>query len=84
MVKRLIMMCCLNFTDEYSLQASISQTMATQSFFHSNFPSTEVKEQMLKNTSELLAHQCCHLLMANNSGDITFHSTLTHLRHAKQ
>lgn len=42
---------CLKPTDEYSLQASISQTIAAQPFFSTT--SHQLKEQMLKNSSEL-------------------------------
>lgn len=49
-------------------------------FSHSNFLSTEVKEHMLKNISELLVHQYDYLLVTGNIGDITFHSALISLK----
>lgn len=45
-------------------------------FSHSNFPSTEMNESVLKDTLELLVHQYCHLSVTNNDRGITFHSTL--------
>lgn len=45
-------------------------------FSQSKLPSTEVKEEMPKNTSELLSCQYCHLLETYNMVGTAFDSTL--------
>lgn len=45
-------------------------------FCHSNLPSIQIPSQMLKNTSEFLACQYCHLLVTYYIGGITFLSVL--------
>ena len=56
-VKNSVTARCLKHTDHCSVQAYISGTSQ-----RSILPPTEVKEQMLQNMSQLVAHQCCSLL----------------------
>lgn len=69
---------CLNHANEYFTAGFHFTNNSNTTFSYNNCPATEVKEKMLRNMSELLAYQYCHLSIIYNMGGITSHSTLIH------